>query len=101
MIVWGHGWKEYDFHHKEYYFLGELRWEVQDNPAHPLHDKELRVVGWIPRYDDFILRLPQEGRYAYVHLTWVKESEQSFPYCEFLADESAVNDFVERWAGEG
>ena len=100
MSIWKHGWKEYDFREKENYFLGELRWEVQENPAHPLHGKELRIVGWIPGYDDFILYLPQEDRYSYVHLTWGKESEPTFPYCEFLADEKAVAEFVEHWADD-
>lgn len=100
-IEWRHDWKEFDLHHKEYYFLGELRWEIEDNPAHPLHGKELRIVGWIPGYDDFILYLPQAGRYAYVHLTWGKESEPKFPHGEFLSDESAVVAFVDRWTDEG
>jgi hypothetical protein len=38
-IVWRHGWMGFDLHHKEYYFLGELRWELEGNPNHPLHGK--------------------------------------------------------------
>jgi hypothetical protein len=58
MVVRRHGWKEYDFRQREDDFLGELRWEVQENPAPPLHGTELRIVGWIPGYDDFNPYLP-------------------------------------------
>lgn len=100
-ITWRHGWMEFDLRHKEDYFLGELRWELEGNPNHSLHGKELRISGWIPGYDDFILYLPQTGCYAYVHLTWGKETEPKFPHCEFLADEGAVVAFMDRWTDEG
>src|SRR5207245_1994572 len=65
MISWRQGWHEFDLPDKEGYFLRELQWEIQENPGHPLHGKESRIIGWRRGYDDFILYLPAEARYAY------------------------------------
>lgn len=64
------------------------------NTKHPLYGKELCVVGWRRRYDDFILHLPGEARYAYVHLTWNRETHPAFPHCESLSGVEAVNHFL-------
>jgi len=58
-----------------------------------LYGKDLLIFGWIPGHDDFILFLPAEARYAYVHLTWNKETDPKFPYCELFDGIEDVNDF--------
>src|SRR5262245_42417949 len=101
MIRWQQGWYEFDLPDKEGYFLRELQWEIQENPNHPLHGKEARMIGWRRGYDDFILYLPEEARYVYVHLTWNRETHPTFPYCRALDDIGAVNHFLEHGEDEG
>jgi hypothetical protein len=101
MILWQQGWHEFDLSDKESYFLRELLWEIQENPKHPLYGKEARIVGWRRGHDDFILYLPGEGCYAYVHLTWNRETHPTFPYCQALEDIEAVNAFLAHEEGEG
>jgi hypothetical protein len=101
MIRWQQGWHEFDIPDKEGYFLREFQWEIQENPNHPLHAKEARIVGWRRGYDDFILYLPGEKRYAYVHLTWNRETHPTFPYCQALDDIDAINRFLEHGDDDG
>jgi hypothetical protein len=96
-IAWQGRWGAFNLAHKESYFLGELRWEIETNIEHPLHGKEAKIAGWIEGYDDFILYLPQDHRYAYVHLTWHRETRAAFPHCEFLSDVNSVNGFLAQW----
>ena len=96
-ILWQGKWREFDLADKESYFLGELRWEIETNIAHPLYGKELRIAGWIKGYDDFIIHLPKDSRYAYVHLTWNRETTPAFPYCKFFDSIEEVNGFLADW----
>lgn len=100
VIPWQHGWRAFDLPGKEEYFLRELRWEIEENPGHPLHGRELRIVGWIPGYDDFLLYLPTEAKHAHVHLTWTREGSPAFPHCVMLDSLDAVKKFMEHWGGE-
>ena len=97
MIAWQNEWRKFDLTEKEDYFLRELRWEIRTNESHVLYGKDLRIVGWIPGYDDFLLHLPSEDLYADVHLTWHQEDHLDFPYCELLDGVGAVNEFLEQW----
>lgn len=97
MVVWQHGWRAFDLPEKEEYFLRELAWEIETNSRHPLFGRQLRIAGWIPGYDDFILSLPDEHRHVYVHLTWRQEDSPDCPYCEFLETVEEVNSFVSQW----
>jgi hypothetical protein len=101
MIDWREEWRAFDLPEKEGYFLRELRWEIRTNESHVLYGKDLRIVGWIPGYDDFLLQLLSEDRYVYVHLTWHRENQPDFPYCELLDSVEAVNEFLEKWSEEG
>jgi hypothetical protein len=50
MIVWQRDWRAFDAPEKEEDFLRELRKETgASNPAHPLHGKECRILGWRER----------------------------------------------------
>ena len=95
MIRWAGPWREFDGN--ERYFLGELQWELEANPSHPLLGKPCRIAGWIPGYDHFILYLKGDGRYAYVRLLWRRDDDASLPRCDFLNDTDAVNRFLDRW----
>jgi hypothetical protein len=99
-IHWLGPWRQFDQLDKEHYFLNELRWEIQANPSHRLYGKELWIAGWIAGYDDFILYLPLEDCYAYVHLTWNKESNPAFPDCQWFDDVDEVNELIGRWIAE-
>src|SRR4051794_16915931 len=101
MIRWQQGWHEFDLPDKEGYFLRELQWEIQENPDHPLQGKVARIVGWRRGDEEFILYLPVESRYAYVHLTWNRETHTTFPYCLPLQDIEAVNRFLEHGEDDG
>jgi hypothetical protein len=101
MVRWQQGWQEFDLPDKEGYFLRELHWEIRENPNHPLHGKEARIVGWRGGYDDFLLYLPGEARYAYVHLIWHRETHPTFPYYQALDDIDAVNHFLEHGEDNG
>lgn len=100
MIRWAGRWRA--FEGDDGYFLGELQWEIESNPLHPLYGKPCRIAGWIPGYDHFVLYLKGDGRYAYVLLIWRRDGDGLLPYCEFLDDTDAVSQFVEKWdAGAG
>jgi hypothetical protein len=96
MIVWQQDWRAFDIPEKEAEFLRELREETgAANPEHPLHGKECRILGWRERgWKDFILHLPADDHYAYVHLTWHEETDPQRPYCEMFENVDAVNEFL-------
>ena len=97
MIEWQNGWFAFDRPDREDYYLGELRWEVEGNAGHPLHAKKMRIVGWRRGYDNFIVQLPEDGRFAYVLLIWRRDAVTELPYCERFDDETAVSRFVGHW----
>ena len=98
MIRWTGRWQPFPGD-REAYFRGELEWEIEANPSHPLHGKRCRIAGWVPGYDHFILYLKGDGRYAYVLLIWRRDENNLLPYCEFLDDTDAVNKFLDKWEG--
>ena len=99
MIVWQRDWRAFDASAQEAEFLRELRAETGDaNPKHPLHGKELRILGWRERgWKHFILHLTTEDHYAFIHLTWNKETDPHWPHCELFDDLEAVNKFLKQW----
>ena len=94
MIQWQQDWQPFDAPEKASYFLLELNREIQENPEHLLYGKKAKIVGWIPGNDDFLLHLPLENVYAYVHLTWHREDKSQWPHCQLLASIDAVTRFV-------
>jgi hypothetical protein len=115
LIVWQRDWRAFDAPEKEADFLRELCSETGEaNPRHPLHGKECRIVGWrmppfqslpetasrLPGWKDFILHLPAENRFAFVHLTWNKETDPRYPTCQFFGSTDAVNTFIRRKWGQ-
>jgi hypothetical protein len=96
MIRWAGLWEA--FTSDDQYLLGELTWEIGTNFAHPLHGKECRIAGWIPRYEHLIVYVKGDGRYAYVNLIWRRDPSNHLPICKFLRDTDAVNAFIDAWA---
>ena len=96
MIIWQRNWRAFDAPEKEEDFLRELRKETGPaNPAHPLHDKECHIIGWAGRgWGDFLLQIPADNRYAYIHLTWHEETDPRWPHCQFFDTVDAVNTFL-------
>jgi hypothetical protein len=109
MIVWQGNWRAFDAPARKGAFLRELAAETgESNPRHPLHGKNCCIVGWcvspfqrlpesgsyLPGWKDFILHLPEEDRYAYVHLTWSKETDPQHPRCRLFGSIGAVNEFL-------
>ena len=99
MIVWQRDWRAFDAPEGEDYFLRELQLETGDmNRAHKLHAKKCRILGWRERgWKHFILHIPADDRYAFIHLTWSKETDPRWPNCELLDDVDAVNQFLREW----
>jgi hypothetical protein len=98
MIVWRPDWQSFDAPDKEEDFLRELRLETGDsNPRHPLHGKDCRILGW-RGHKDFILHLPVENRYAFVHLTWNKETDPHWPSCQPFDNIDLLNRFLRETA---
>lgn len=97
MIDWQNGWQAFDDPSYEERFLQELRAETGDsNSEHPLHRKECCIVGWRGHgWSDFLLYLPREAQYAYVHLTWHEETRPSWPFCELFNCVDAVNSWLQ------
>ena len=97
MVAWQNNWKAFDAPEGEEYFLSELAWEIETNKGHPLYGKEFRIVGWIPYFDDFLLLLPKQREYVYVHFTWRQEDTPTFPYCKVLGCVDEANAFIAQW----
>src|SRR4051794_10460366 len=99
MITWHGDWRAFDAPEGEEYFLRELRTETgDDNPEHPLHGKAFRILGWRERgHKHLLLHVSPDDRYAFVHLTWNRETRPQWPSCQWFRDEAAVNAFVWRW----
>lgn len=99
MIIWTEDWRVFDASEKEDEFLQELRSETgESNPKHPLHNKECRILGWRERgWKHFILHLPAENRYAFIHLTWSRETDPRWPSCWLFDTVDAVNEFLSGW----
>ena len=57
-------------------------------PGHPLHDKESTAIGCLRRCpNDFLFSIDDgSGAFAWVHLTWHRESDPQFPKCKLYAD---------------
>jgi hypothetical protein len=116
MIAWQGDLRTFDAPEREEDFRRELRSETGDsNPQHPLHGKEYRIVGWrmspiqslpesasrLPGWKDFILHLSSGNRFAFVHLTWNKETNPHYPTCKFFGNLDAVNTFLrQQWGQE-
>lgn len=95
MIQWQHPWQSFDkVKYPESYFLGEMHWELEPHPQHPLSNVDVEIVGWIPGYDHFILFAPSEQRYIHVELNWNKGGQFLAPAMEVLGDEEDVARFV-------
>jgi len=93
-VEWPQDREEIDDPERENELLRELRRETGDpNPNHPLNGKNCRVIGWRRTTGkDFVLHLPDEGRFAFVHLTWHRETNAGYPYCEILEDVETLNE---------
>ncbi|HEX8916537.1 MAG TPA: hypothetical protein VF796_29570 [Humisphaera sp.] len=94
-VRWKNGWRAFDAPEKEEDFLRELQSETgEENRRHPLHGKRCSIIGWDGGRKDFILHLPSEGCYAYVHLTYSPETDPRFPWCRLFVDARALNAFL-------
>ncbi|HEX8916382.1 MAG TPA: hypothetical protein VF796_28785 [Humisphaera sp.] len=110
MIQWCNDWQPFDLPELEVELLAELERETgAANPTHPLHGKRCRVVGWrvnplrarptpsqgLKACKDLLLHVPQEGRYAFVHLTWTRETRPQWPNCWLFASVKDLNAFLQ------
>jgi hypothetical protein len=89
-ITWFNKWHPVEDDRHRQYIEGELRWEVAHFPQHLLSGVRFRVVAALDTYDNFIIRMDDGRTYAYVHLTWKRES----PHIELIGDDEAVNRFI-------
>jgi hypothetical protein len=97
MIEWTHGWRPFAEDRRRLYFEGELRWEVAENPAHCLSNREWEAVGLFGLYDDLIVRLDGRDEFAWVHLTWSREHQPHWPHCQLLGGTVELNRFLRHW----
>lgn len=90
-ITWHGKWHPVENDRHRQYIERELEWELSHFPQHPLSRVPFCVVAALDTYDNFIIRLTDDGRYAYVHLTWTQES----PSFELIGNDEALNRFVQ------
>lgn len=99
MINWYGDWRPFDAPEGEEHFLRELRRETgDDNPGHPLHGKTFRILGWREQgHKHLFLHVLPDDRYAFVHLTWSRETRPQWPSCRWFRDEAEANAFLWHW----
>jgi hypothetical protein len=98
-IRWQSRWRAFDAVGREDEFVRKLASETGEmNPQHPLHGKACRIIGWLaPPGKDFILSLVDESAYAYVHLTFSKETDPRWPRSKLFRNVDEVNRFLRDW----
>ena len=95
-ILWQNGWTPIDEKHR-LYLDAELRFELAANPNHLLKGRSFILTGWIPGYDDVFLELNDKREFAWVHLSWNRESRPAWPHCELFSSIEDANHFLGKW----
>jgi hypothetical protein len=96
MFALSHGWKPFSEDKIRLYLERELAWELAENPRHILARRQFVAVAWLGGYDDLVLRLDGRDEFAWVHLSWNRETQPKWPHCELLGGVEAVNRFMAR-----
>lgn len=70
----------------------ELKREIAK--GHPLWGVDVIAIAIGGNGDDVLFEIPN-GKYAYVHLTWRKETKPDWPHCEIFENFEKAQEFID------